>query len=154
VDKQKVYLAGPIEKEKDGGREIRNIVKNKFINEFEFIDPCDFSYNKQFKSIQEMQDKYPDQWKSITKTILKDDLSSISKSDLVIAILNKNAGIGTFSEIVFASFNNIPVVAYFCNNDLEYENLHPWIQVSISQYVYDIRYLPSAIDETINLIKS
>lgn len=126
-----VYLCGPIEKEVDGGKGIRDKIKRAFKSHenINFIDPCEFEYNSEFKSVKEIKKNKPKIWKDIVKTMIKGDLDGVKNSDIVLTILNKNASVGSYSEMVFAAYNNVPVVIYL-EDSTQSEKLHPWIQTA------------------------
>lgn len=143
----KIYLCGAIEKEKDGGRGIRSKIKKHFSNtSVEFIDPCEFEFNKNYKSATEIRRAYPCTWKPIIKGMINGDLNGVKESGVVLAILNKNAYIGSYSEIIFAGYNNIPVILYFID-DTKYEDMHCWVQASSSHVVYSLKDLSKVIEE-------
>jgi len=146
VDKQKVYLAGPIEKEKDGGKGIRDSVKLA-LKDFDIIlvDPCEFSFNTEFKNIAEIKNANPNSWKGIVHHMLRSDLAAVYSADAIVAIFNDNAGVGTFSEMVFAAYSNIPIVTYFEDGNTKYDDLHPWLQVATTIPVSSIKELKQAI---------
>jgi len=127
----KIYLCGPIEKESDGGRGIRDRIKKVFSNyeDIEFIDPCEFEYNEEFKNVKEIKKNNPKTWKSIVNKMIKGDLNGVKNSDVVLTIFNGNASIGTKSEMVFAAYSDTPVVIYLEDSTKE-EDLHPWIQTA------------------------
>ena len=146
MDKQKVYLAGPIEKEKDGGKGIRNSVKIALKNfDVQLIDPCEFSFNTEFKNIAEIKQANPNSWKGIVHHMLRSDLAAVENADAIVAIFNDNASVGTFSEMVFAAYSNIPIITYFEDGNTQYEDLHPWLQVATTIPVSSITELKQAI---------
>jgi len=142
----KIYLCGPIEKEKDGGHGIRANVRRHFNNqEIEFIDPCEFDYNTDYKNSMEIQKAFPQTYKPIIKRMIKGDLNGVKESDVVLAILNKNAYLGSYTEIIFACYHDIPVILYFID-DTKYEDMHTWVKASATQVVHSLEDLSKTIE--------
>lgn len=129
----KIYLAGAIEKSKDGGRYIRKGIKDILspIKGIQLIDPCDFAENK-MKTLGEVVGVRRD-WKKVVRHIIEKDLNEVVGSDLIVAIVNKIARGGTITEVVTAYMNNIPIIGYFTKDVFKNRNgLHPWLLASLS----------------------
>lgn len=65
--------------------------------------------------------------------VMKFDLSRVKDSDLLVVNMHElNTSIGSIIEIFDAYTLGIPVLAF--GSDIEYENLHPWIQCCITRH--------------------
>ena len=129
-----IYLAGAIEKSKDGGIWIRQNVRNALdgINYINLIDPCDFKFNKKYKSLGELVENNR-QWKSIARKVIENDINAVVTSDVIIVVVNRLAGGGTITESVFAHRNGVPVIGYFSKDVFNNrKGLHPWLLASLT----------------------
>jgi len=130
----KIYLAGAIEKSKDGGVWIRQSVHNALDNVegVELLDPCDFEFNKKYKSLSELIEKHR-QWRAITRKVMEKDIDTVLGADAIITIVNKLAGGGTITESVMAWDAGIPVIGYFSKDVFNNrKGLHPWLLAALS----------------------
>lgn len=125
-----IYLAGAIEFSKDGGVSQRKKVKKYFEGtHINFIDPCDFEYNKTGQTLRSYQlDKKNNILSCLlfAQKISEGDIEQILQSDGIIAILDENCSVGTGSELTMAKICNIPVYA-FIPDWSNWRKIHPWI---------------------------
>jgi len=141
-----IYLAGPIEKTKDGGIWIRRSVRQTLeeIDGVHIIDPCDFTINQQYKTLREVI-KCNRRWKAITRQAINSDIDIVESADLVVAIVNKSVGGGTITEAVVAYRHNVPVIGYYQSEDVYNDRAgwaHPWLLAAIDkECVSDLRRL-------------
>jgi len=119
-----VYLAGPIDFEKDGGVGYRKSLKEKLkkigVSEEMILDPCDKpvigddfididSEKEQFDRLREH--RMWDEAEKCAKMTMHIDLRFVDKSDLVIATVNPNIPMcGTWDEVFMARNQKKPVI--------------------------------------------
>jgi len=143
----KIYLAGAIEKSPDGGRKVRQELKELLSPHFPdatFVDPCDFTINRQFRSMQEIIENVAD-WKSLIRDIIHNDIDTVLGCNAVITLLDKNIGHGTTIESVVAFYAGIPVIGYLIDDTKE-EELYPWLRASCSVITNNIFELIEALN--------
>lgn len=133
----KIYLAGPIEKTKDGGIYIRKNVRKMLesISGVEIIDPCDFKINKRYKTLAEIVANNRN-WKSLVRSVIDGDIDTVESVNLIVAVVNRAAGCGTTTEAVCAYRKGIPVVGYFTSADVykdRAEAIHAWLLASMAK---------------------
>jgi nucleoside 2-deoxyribosyltransferase len=141
MSKFKIYLAGAIEKTKDGGKWIRKSVRKALeeIPDIEVIDPCDFELNQQCKTLREVV-KTERNWKSKVRQVLNDDIDVVESVNLVVAILNKSVGSGTTSEAVASFRKGTPVLGYYTSEDVYNDRadcIYPWLLAALDKECVD-----------------
>jgi hypothetical protein len=132
-----IYLAGAIEKTKDGGLWIRKNVRDtlKMVEGVKVIDPCDFAINQQYKTLREVVQTNRC-WKSIIRSVIDGDIDTVENVNLIVAIINKSAGGGTITECVTAYRNDMPVIGYYQSEDVYNDRadcIHPWLLAAVDK---------------------
>ena len=107
MNKKIVYLGGPMagtsEEEKVGWR---NELKEKWVDDFFFLDPCDRYYS-------------PLQWRDLVKA----DTMDIHQADVVLCHMWK-PGIGSAMELVVARHNDTPTLVVVPT----FKQVSPWVR--------------------------
>lgn len=143
-----IYLAGGIEKSEDGGRNSRLVVHTALdgIAGINLIDPCDFEYNKEYKSMGEIV-AHKRNWRHLIRTIMQNDIKTVEDMDAVIAILDGTAGPGTVVETICAYRRNIPIIGYYTKD--VYKNrrtaIYPWLLAVLDKECTNAAQLRKAV---------
>jgi hypothetical protein len=122
-----LYAAGAIEKAPDGGRGSRDTLKKSLkFTRTRIINPCDFIFNKHYKSMKEFaQNNNPiENWKHMC-TVVEGDIAAVKKSHAVVVWIDKYLGTGSHSECTLAKGLHKPVYAILDDN-IELVQ-YPWL---------------------------
>ena len=145
-----IYLAGAIEKSKDGGVYIRKNVRKTLesIPDVKVIDPCDFKINKRYKTLAEIVAGNR-KWRSLVRKVIDGDIETVESVSLIVVVVNRAAGCGTTTEAVTAYRKGTPVVGYFTSEDVykdRAEVIHPWLLASFSKECISLSSLKRIVE--------
>ena len=128
-----IYAAGAIEKAPDGGRSSRDNLKTSLkFTRTRIINPCDFVFNKQYKSMKEFAQSNSQlkNWKHMCK-VVEGDIAAVKDSHAIVVWVDKYLGIGSHSECTLAKGLHKPV--YAITDDGFDVTQYPWLMGTLTR---------------------
>jgi hypothetical protein len=138
-----VYLSGPMKEEPEEGKVWRDGIKEKYSDEFKFLDPYN-SFDPNSGRIVLDSNFDGSEEEIMVSELVETDKNMICGSEYMFVGFSNVISRGTAMEIIFAYHHNIPVFLWD-RTDEDY-SLSPWV-------IYHTVFRSTDKDEVIEVIK-
>lgn len=140
-NKVRLYAAGAIEKAPDNGESYRKQLKEQFEStQVRLIDPLDFQYNKNFKSLSEFRRrKGAKRGYKFARKVVKGDIEAVSCCDAMVVNIDKYIGAGSISEATIALSYGMPIYGVITDKNVDFYNINVWLMGCVHRFFYSIQ---------------